>query len=113
MNSVIENRKTPNDDNKPDRHMSLGYSLKGAEKSLLQAAQKDPGARRAKIDERRRTYSTLSDAIERQRSIWVFFSSLLSAGFFSRGFAFCACMFEFGIDFTAHQNDESADVHPG
>ena len=45
--------------------------------SLLQAAQKDPEARRAKIDERGVLTIRRSEAIERQRSIWVFFSSLL------------------------------------
>jgi hypothetical protein len=44
-------------------------------KRLLQAAQKDPEARRAKIDERRRTAAVRWRAvIEQQRSIWVFFS---------------------------------------
>ena len=58
-----ENRKTTNDDDKPDKHMSFE----------------------------------------------IFAKRLFS----SRGFAFCACMFEFGVDFTADQNDKSADVHPG
>jgi hypothetical protein len=38
---------------------------------------------------------------------------MLNASYPSRGFALCACMLEFGVDFTAHQNDKSADVHPG
>jgi hypothetical protein len=49
----------------------------GAEKSPLQAAQKDPDARRAKIDERRRTLSTLERRDGAQRSRWTFFNSLL------------------------------------
>ena len=49
---------------------------RGAGKSLLQAAQKDPEAR-----EKSTSGGVLrvrrSEAIERQRRIWVFFSSLL------------------------------------
>ena len=51
--------------------------LKKASCRLLKKIQMR-GAR--KIDERRRTYSRCSEAIERQRSIWVFFSSLLGPG---------------------------------
>ena len=59
-------------------------------KSLLQAAQKDPDARRNHRDRAREnvvripnehehvaTNTNSSEAIERQRSRWVFFSSLL------------------------------------
>ena len=94
--------------------MSFWYIPKrGAEKPLAGCSKRSRCEAREKSTSGGLLTVRCSEAIERQRSIWVFFSSLLSGGFFSGVFALRACMFEFGVDFTADQNDKSADVHPG
>jgi hypothetical protein len=54
----------------------LRITLAGGQATIFQAAQKDPEARRAKIDKRRRTLVRRRAIDRAQRSIWVFFSGL-------------------------------------